>query len=410
MAGDSEHVDATGGVAAEEAGARPAPAAGDLGAVMLATALRAAGLRIGAGQVVTCRQAVRVLGDGTADRYWAARTTLVSDPRDIPTFERVFQQLEAMALGSLVPSSDRAPHESPPTPSIAPESQTEVVSDRAGDAPSSRPRPAPDATLQAGLRASPDERLRHRRFDQATPAERAEIDRLIDQLPAAIPRRRGRRRRPGVRGELDLARTLARSLDTDGELIARAHQVRRTQPRRLVLLLDVSGSMAGYARALLRFAVAVRRSADREVRQHVEVFAFATRLTRLSEALGRRDPDAAIAAAAEAVTDWDAGTRIGASVDELVRVWGRRGLLRGAVVVVCSDGLERGDPAVLAAAVARLRRSVHRIIWVNPLAGDGRYEPTQRGMRAALPYLDVFLPGHDLGAVEELAGVLRDVG
>ena len=181
-------------------------------------------------------------------------------------------------------------------------------------------------------------------------------------------------------------------------------RARRTRPRRLVLLLDVSGSMSGYARAMLRFAVAARGTAGHH--RPVEVFAFGTRLTRLTDALSRRDPDAALTAAAAEVVDWDGGTRIGDSVTRLVRDWARGGTLRGAVVVVCSDGLERGDPRHLGEAMARLRRHVHRIVWCNPLAGDPRYEPTQRGMRAALPYVDVFLPGHDLASLEDLAAAL----
>lgn len=368
---------------------------------MLATALRAAGVEVGTGQLVACRRAVLALdGQDPADRYLAARTTMVSDPADLAVFERVFKQLAAASLGSFA-AGDDAEHQAEAMPTSARAS----VSDRADPARDD----AEEEALTAGLRASDRERLRHRRFDRATPEERAALDALIDRIPSVTPRRRSRRTRPGHRGELDVPRTLERAIATDGELFDRAHRHRVDRPRRLVLLLDVSGSMAAHARALLRFAVGLRRAADRHARQHVEVFAFATRLTRLSDALADRDPDAALTAAAAEVTDWDGGTRIGASIDELVRVWGRRGVLRGAVVVVCSDGLERGDPDLLGAAVGRLRRHAHRVVWVNPLAGDPRFEPTQRGMRAALPHLDVFLPGHDLAAIEDLAEVLRAV-
>lgn len=258
----------------------------------------------------------------------------------------------------------------------------------------------------AGLIASERERLRHRRFDQASDEELAAIDAILQRLPVAVPHRTSRRTRPGRRGELDLGRSLERALATDGELVDRAWRQRTTTPRRLVVLLDVSGSMAAYARASLRFAVAARRAADRDAAHRVEVFAFGTRLTRLSDHLAARDPDAAIATAAARVVDWDGGTRIGASLDELVRVWGRRGVLRGAVAVIVSDGLERGDPDQLGQAVARLRRQLHRLVWVNPLAGDARYQPTQRGMAAALPHVDRFLPGHDLASLESLSEVL----
>jgi uncharacterized protein len=356
----------------------------------LAAALRRAGMGVGTGQVITCRRAITVLGHGRGDRYWAARTSLVSDVRDLPVFDRVFRELT------------HAPADDPelPTPVDRGEPVEDAASDRVGGGG------GPDGGLPAGLIASERERLRRRRFDRATPEELAAIAQLLQRLEVAVPHRVSRRTRPGRAGELDLPRTLARALAADGELIDRSWRCRRQRPRRLVLLLDVSGSMAPYARALLRFGIAARRAADREASRRVEVFAFGTRLTRLSDELAMRDPDAALATAAHRVLDWDGGTRIGGCVEELVRTWGRRGVLRGAVVVVCSDGLERGDPARLAAAMARLGRHAHRVVWVNPLAGDARYEPSQRGMAAALPYVDRLLPGHDLASLEGLSEVL----
>lgn len=366
--------------------------------VALADGLRAAGVAVGTGQVVTCGQAMANVDVGDlADRYWAGRLTLVTDRRDLAAYDRVFA---AVTAGSA--PGQAGPRDDPPQPPA--HVTRDAASDRRGETPA-----GPGDSLAAGGVASARERLRHRRFDRATDEELAAIGEVLRRLRVAVPHRTSRRTTPGRRGELDLARTLDRALASDGELIDRAWQQRRTHPRRLVLLLDVSGSMAGYARAMLRFAVAARQVADRGTGQQVEVFAFATRLTRLTASLSSRDPDAAIAAAAAEVVDWDGGTRIGASVDRLLRVWGRRGVLRGAVVVVCSDGLERGDPALLAASMARLRRSVHRVVWVNPLAGDPRYEPAQRGMRAALPHVDVFLPGHDLASLEDLADTLADL-
>jgi uncharacterized protein len=356
--------------------------------VLLADALRRAGLVIGTGQVISCRRALGILGGGTADRYWAGRTTLVSDPFDLVVYDRVFRALEEVAAGD--------PGLPPPPPE--PPSVT-AATDRTGPLGSGD-------VARTGAVASERERLRRRRFDRASPQELASILRLLERLEVAVPHRTSRRTRPGRRGELDLPRTLERALTTDGELLARAWRTRRRRPRRIVLLLDVSGSMAPYARTLLRLGVALRRSADQEATRRVEIFAFGTRLTRLSDDLAARDPDVAIAAAANRVVDWDGGTRIGASLEELVRSWARRGVLRGAVAIICSDGLERGDPALLASAVARLRRQVHRLVWVNPLAGDPRFEPSQRGMAAALPHVDVFLPGHDLASLESLSEVL----
>jgi uncharacterized protein len=356
----------------------------------LAAALRRAGVDVGTGQVVTCHRAIGRLGPTLADRYWAGRLTLVSDRQHLPIYDRVFRLL---AL------------DDPETPTLPPPPEpvgVDAVSDRDAD----RSGPSGEPPLVAGSIAALHERLRHRRFDRASDDELAAIASAMRRLEVAVPHRISRRTGPGRRGELDLPRTLERSLATDGELIDAAWRQRRTTPRRLVVLLDVSGSMAVHARALLRFAVAARRSADREAARRVEVFAFGTRLTRLSDALALRDADAAIAAAAEHVVDWDGGTRIGDSLDELVRVWAPRGILRGAVVVVCSDGLERGDPHRLAVAAVRLRRQAHRLVWVNPLAGDPRFEPSQRGMAAALPSIDVFLPGHDLASLEQLSEVL----
>lgn len=372
------------------------PADGPEGVVALADALRRRGVGIGTGQVVTCQRAVATLGDELADRYWAGRTTLISDPADLAAFDQVFRAMAAAAFeeGTL-----------PPAPSTQPPAETTAASDRGGGPPGG----GDGDEVVAGLIAADRERLRHRRFDRASDEELAAIGAALQRLPIAVPRRRSRRTRAGRRGELDLGRTLERALATDGELVDRAWRQRRTTPRRLVILLDVSGSMAAHARASLRFAVAARRAADRDAAQRVEVFAFGTRLTRLSDHLAARDPDEAIAAAAERVVDWDGGTRIGDSLDELVRVWARRGVLRGAVAVICSDGLERGDATALEQAVARLRRQVHRLVWVNPLAGDDRYEPTQRGMAAALPYVDAFLPGHDLASLEELSDVLASL-
>lgn len=362
--------------------------------VALAAGLRAAGVAVGTGQVVTCGQALaNVDADDLGDRYWAGRLTLVTDHRDVPTYDRVFTEVVGGRAGT---SAARAESAGEPAASVV----RDAASDRTGD------RPGGDGDLEAGAVASTRERLRHRRFDRATAEELQAIGAALHRLRVAVPHRTSRRTSPGRRGELDLARTLDRAIGSDGELVDLTWQQRRTRPRRLVLLLDVSGSMAGHARAMLRFAVAARGTAVREAGRHVEVFAFGTRLTRLTDVITTRDPDVAIAAAAAEVVDWDGGTRIGENVDRLTRRWGRRGILRGAVVVVCSDGLERGDPAFLGAAMARLRRHVHRVVWVNPLAGDPRYEPSQRGMRAALPHVDVFVPGHDLASLEDLADIL----
>jgi len=358
----------------------------------VAAALRAHGVVVTTGQVVAC---VRALVASEVRDPWTrtavGRLTLVSDRDALRVYDAV---VPGLLVGEDDPTTRR-----PDVPESAP--GVDVASDRAeGEAP------AIDDVLDAGRRADAHERLRRRRFDLVTADERAAIDRAVRSLRIVTPMRRSGRLRPGRRGDLDLPRTLERAARAMGEVLDPVQRERRPRPRPLVLVLDVSGSMAPVARTMLGLAVAARRSAGGTARRRVEVFAFGTRLTRLTPALSGRDTDAALAAAAARVVDWDGGTRIGDSLDTLVRRWGPRGVLRGAVVVVCSDGLERGDPARLGAAARALRRRCHRLVWVSPLAGDPAFEPRQRGLAAALGSIDVLLPGHDLASIEELAAVI----
>ena len=211
-----------------------------------------------------------------------------------------------------------------------------------------------------------------------------------------------RRRRASRRGAPDLRRTLRRSFRTGGEPVERAWQTRRRKPRRLILILDVSGSMAEYSRALLMFSHAVLR-ADRRF----EAFCFGTRLTRLTRALATADLDEALGRAAAEVVDWNGGTRIGESLKRFLDEYGHRGLARGANVVILSDGLEVGDPDLLAEQMARLSRLAHEVFWLNPLKEDPAYAPLARGMKAALPYVDVFASGHNLASLEAVGTALE---
>ena len=250
---------------------------------------------------------------------------------------------------------------------------------------------------------SDDERMAQKDFADYTDAERAAARRLLARLARRGPERLSRRTRPTRRrGEVpDLRATTRASLPRGGELLERRWRAPSRRPRRLVLVLDVSGSMAPYARMLLQYAQACVVA-----RARVEAFAFGTHLTRLTLELGARDPDVALSRAAEHVTDWAGGTRIGASLATLNREHGRR-IGRGAFVVVLSDGWDRGDPELLAAELARLRRTAHRLIWLNPLAADPRYEPLTRGMRAAVPHLDRLLPGNSIASLEDLVELME---
>jgi uncharacterized protein with von Willebrand factor type A (vWA) domain len=260
-----------------------------------------------------------------------------------------------------------------------------------------------DEQATLGLMASDAEALRHKSFTACTPEELAALRRIMARIRLTPPKRRTRRTRKAPSGRSpDLRRTVRESLRMHGEPAELYWRRRRVRLRPLILILDVSGSMADYSRNLLQFAYSAKRAADR-----VEVFCFGTRLTRVTKALDRRRPDDALELAAQTVFDWEGGTRIGASLDAFVREWGRRGLCRGGIVVICSDGLDRGDPEVLARAMERLARLSHRVVWMNPHKGDNQnFRPSTLGMMVAAPHVDVILSGHDLSSLEEFATLL----
>jgi uncharacterized protein with von Willebrand factor type A (vWA) domain len=252
--------------------------------------------------------------------------------------------------------------------------------------------------------ASPVELLRDKSFARCSPEELAQLAQLMGQVPLTVPLRRSRRLTPAQSGAPDLRRTLRRSFRTGGEPLERAWRMRRKRRRRLVLLLDISGSMADYSRALVMFAHAALRG-DRRF----EAFCFGTRLTRVTRALAASDANEALERAAAEVVDWEGGTRIGESLKRFLDDFGHGGLARGAVVVVCSDGLDVGEPELLRGQMARLSRLAYRVVWVNPLREDPAYEPLARGMKAALPYVDIFTSGHNLVSLEELGELLREM-
>ncbi len=354
------------------------------------TTLRACGMSITTDRIVTFLAATAQLAPvDLLDVYWAGRATLVARPGDRALYDHGFRTHFIGVLGEPPPSSDEAA-----------EPHTVWV-----DNPSSDGDDEPDDEPQPGAVASAHEQLRHRRFDHATAEELVAMRRLMATIDVVVPLQRHRRTKAARRGHrIDLGRSLRHAMRTDGEVVHRVWRRRRRRQRTLVLLLDVSGSMAEYSRALLQFAFTASVRAKR-----VEVFTFGTRLTRLTRAFEAGTVDQALDAATTAVHDWDAGTRIGESLDRLHRDWGRRGLLRGAVVVLVSDGLERGDVDMLATSMERLHRQAHAVVWVNPLKADPRYEPLARGMAAALPSVDRFLSGHDVASLDVLAEVIAGV-
>ena len=253
------------------------------------------------------------------------------------------------------------------------------------------------------LRFSRTETLRSIDFADLDDEERLEVDRLIADMRLTATMRRSRRRRPSKRssGVPDLRRTVRESLRTGGEPINRRTLQRTRVARRVVIIADISGSMAAYSRSLIRYAhVAV------SARSRVEAFALGTRLTRLTRELDTHDPDQALQRAADSVEDWSGGTRLGEGLRQFNDDWGARGMARGAVIVILSDGWDRGEPERLASEMARLSRVAHRIVWVNPLKASDGYAPLAQGMAAALPYVDDFIEGHSLGALDRLSSIL----
>ncbi|GAB1817406.1 vWA domain-containing protein [Herbidospora sp. RD11066] len=311
------------------------------------------------------------------DVYWAGRLTLCSGPDDLPRYDRCFAAYF---------DGRSSPRSSDPTVTV---SRYTAYPDGAPEEPGEKTTAATASTLEI---------LRGRDVATLTPEERAEINRLLALMRTAREQRASRRLTAAKRGHLDPRRIVREAMKRGGEPARLRFRDRRRKPRRVVLLVDVSGSMASYADTLLRLAHALTRSAPRAT----EVFSAGTRLTRLTAELKVRDPALAMDQVSRAIPDWSGGTRLGEELREFLK----RPDARGAIVVIASDGWERGDPSLLGAQMERLSRMAHRVIWVNPHKGDPAYRPLTGGMRAALPYVDDLVAGHSLAAYEELAGLL----
>jgi uncharacterized protein with von Willebrand factor type A (vWA) domain len=328
------------------------------------------------------------------DVYFSLRQTLVSRHDELELFDRAFSAWFLRA---------------PVLPPVRARSNAEVETrigqavDRLRSRETEEEEADPGDSLELG--ASGHELLRDKDFAELTGDELRRLRELIARIGRSRPQRHSRRRTSDSRGDrLDVRRMIRRSLRAGGDPLDRPLRARKDVPRKLVVLCDVSGSMDSYARALLLFLHAVVGTG-----RGVEAFAFGTRLSRLTPDLATRDPDAALARCTEAVVDWGSGTRIGASLREFNEVYGRRALSRGAIVLIVSDGWEREDPELVGREMAKLARAAYAVVWVNPLKGNPQYQPLAGGMRAALPYVDRFLPGHNLRSLEELAAVLAGI-
>lgn len=363
--------------------------------------------------------ALVVAGSGTVEEvYWAGRVTLLSGAEQIEVYDRVFDQV-FRGVADVAGWRGQAPTALAPPPPSAP---TRPVPGReAGARPpagtrAGAPRVAPPAGTDGGhgearagddvlAAASDEERLRETDLAALTPDELLRLRDLMASLRWATPRRPSRRTARHPRGHLlDLRTTLRRARTTGGDPVRRAFRRRRDRARRLVLIADVSGSMEPYARAYLHLLHGAVRAA------RAEAFVFATRLTRLTRALAATNPDLALRRATAAAPDWSGGTRIGAALAAFLDEHGRRGLARGAVVVIVSDGWETGDPALLGEQMARLARLAHRVVWVNPRSAGPDYQPLVAGMAAALPHVDAFVSGHSVAALDEVVAAIAAPG
>ncbi len=352
-----------------------------LSLVRFGHALRLEGVPVGPERIrVFCEAAAAI---APADLYWAGRASLLWGPDQIPIYDDVFQRFFGQVSE---PQSDL--DES--VQALARPSVRSADVDHEAESESA-----------AGT-ASRNEVLQEKSFELCTESDWSELAILFHALPGMLPVQRTRRYQRGPHGPIDVRRVLRRAAATGGEPLSIRERHRRVTVRPLVFLLDVSGSMAAYSRGYLMFAHALARTSG-----NAEVYAFGTRLTNLTGALAKRSFDEALLEASSAVPDWDGGTRIGNALSAFLDERRNRSDTRRAVTFICSDGLDTGDPDLLARETARLRRTVHRLVWLNPLKADVRYEPLTRGMRAAHPHLDLFESGHSLGS---LLSVLERIG
>ncbi|MFP5364395.1 MAG: vWA domain-containing protein [Thermoleophilia bacterium] len=349
--------------------------------------------------------------------YCTTRAIFVTGFQQVPAFDRVFAQVFGGKKKSGRPDDFDVEMDDTPVDQVDSETPEDLddqnilereggqdaMSMNAGEGDSDDEQDDTEEEKLVPLQeASQEEALAQKNFQALNAEELALLYRLMVRLQLATPDRTTRRKKRGRRGEhVDMRRTLRKSLHTGGDPIVLARKRRRVHPRRLVLLCDISGSMEPYARAYLQFLHAARATGP-----YAEAFVFATRLTRLTRQLAGRNPQRAIRRATEAAPDWSSGTRIGDALKEFNDRYGRRGMARGSVIVILSDGWERGDPALVGREMQRLARLAYRIVWVNPRVAAKGFSPKAGGLVAALPHCDALVSGHTLKSLEEVADAI----
>ena len=376
-----------------------APAAGHFlhNLLLFGRVLRGVGLDVNPGRMIDLVQALEHINLGArADFYFAARSLLVHRQEDLGVFDQAFNQFwRPPSSGWLAGLPLAAPRRRTQKVQIVPPAP-EPRPDAGGNG---QGQPEAPPVIEATRAYSAQEALRRKDFSELSAEEYAAIKALIGQVQWQLGDRRTRRQRPGRGERLDLRRTLRQNLKYGGQVLEWAFRAPKVKPRPLVLLADISGSMERYTRLLLHFVYSLSFGLS----QPVEAFVFGTRLTRITHPLQHKDVEQALREVSLSVRDWSGGTRIGEALKDFNFNWGRRVLGRGAVVLIISDGWDRGDPELLRREMARLQRTCYRLVWLNPLLGSPTYEPLTRGIQAALPYIDDFLPVHNLASLEDLA-------
>ena len=374
--------------------------------ILFGRVLRGLGIDVNPGRMMDLVSALDHIEIGNkADFFYAARTLLVHEREDLPLFDEAFElfwrkpaESWDVALQGFVTARRRRPAK----PIVMPPPLNEAPSEgKDSDSTSKESLTVIEVTRTYSNR----EVLRNKDFAQMSAEESEAVKQMMAQLLWKVSERRTRRHRPGKGHLIDLRRTLRRSLRSEGEIFSWSYREPKSKPRPLIVIADISGSMERYTRLLLHFIYGMKAALS----QPVEAFVFSTRLTRITRPLQIRDLDLALKNVGQLVNDWAGGTRIGESLKTFNFQWGRRVLGRGAVVLIISDGWDRGDVAVLKREMARLKRNCHRLIWLNPLLGAPDYEPLTRGIQAALPSIDNFLPVHNLASLEDLANRLADL-
>lgn len=369
--------------------------------VLFGRLLRAVGLDVDTSSVIDLSQSLSCIEIGSKhDFYFASRTILVHRREDLELYDLAFElfwrrldqdiKLLPDRGGKLVGNLKRNLQQAPTA--VPKEMQTMPCDPESDDS-------LPEEVAQPRQTYSPREVLRHKDFSEMTVEELDTLRQMMRKLSWHMGERRTRRQKPGKGHNLDLRRSMRHCLRTGGEVLKWEQRAPKFKPRPLVVIADISGSMERYTRLLLQFVYSLVFGLS----QPVEVFVFGTRLTRITHQLRIKDVDQALMRVSKTVIDWSGGTRIGESLKSFNYSWGRRVLGRGAVVVMISDGWERGDIPLLHREMARLQRSCHRLIWLNPLLGQPGYEPLTLGMQAALRYIDDFLPAHNLSSLEDFA-------